>query len=166
MLLLTYPFMKRFFPLPQFYLGAAFTWSVPMAYAAQTGRRAAHRAGCCSSPGLLWTMAYDTMYAMVDREDDRKLGIRSSAILFGDADRFIIGIMQLMSCSRCGSRATSWSWACGTASGSRSRRMFALYQQFLIRERKPEECFKAFLNNNYFGMAVFVGIALEYLFRQ
>src|SRR5690606_22048437 len=91
-LLMTYPFMKRFFPLPQFYLGAAFTWSVPLAIMAQAGEV------LCVGwllflAVLLWTMAYDTMYAMADREDDLKIGIRSSAILFGDADRFIIGVM-------------------------------------------------------------------------
>jgi 4-hydroxybenzoate polyprenyltransferase len=95
LLLITYPFMKRFFPLPQFYLGAAFTWSVPMAYAAQTGT-VPRLAWLLFLAGVLWTMVYDTMYAMVDREDDLKLGIHSSAILFGDNDRFIIGAMQLM----------------------------------------------------------------------
>jgi 4-hydroxybenzoate polyprenyltransferase len=115
--------------------------------------------------GLLWTMAYDTMYAMVDREDDRKLGIRSTAILFGDADRFIVGIMQLMvllAMWLAGSELELGFWyGLGLAIAA----VFALYQQFLIRERKPDECFKAFLNNNYFGMAIFVGIGLEYLFR-
>ena len=98
-LVVTYPFFKRFFPLPQFYLGAAFTWSVPMAFAAQTGA-VPRLAWLLFIAGVLWTMAYDTMYAMVDREDDRKLGIRSSAILFGDADRFIVGVMQLMTLLR------------------------------------------------------------------
>ena len=164
-LLLTYPFMKRFFPLPQLYLGAAFTWSVPMAFTAHTG--AVPRMGwLLFLAGLLWTMAYDTMYAMVDREDDRKLGIRSTALLFGDADRFIIGIMQLMvllAMWLAGDELELGPWyAVGLAVAA----LFALYQQFLIRDRKPEDCFKAFLNNNYFGMAIFVGIALDYLFRS
>src|SRR4029079_2202792 len=115
--------------------------------------------------GLLWTMAYDTMYAMVDREDDRKLGIRSSAILFGDADRFIIGIMQLMSLFAlwlAGRELELGLWfGLGLAMGA----IFSLYQQYLIRGRKPEECFKAFLNNNYYGMAIFIGIALEFLLK-
>ncbi|MFL6550838.1 MAG: 4-hydroxybenzoate octaprenyltransferase [Povalibacter sp.] len=163
-LLMTYPFMKRFFPLPQFYLGAAFTWSIPMIFAAHTGALP-RMAWLLFIAGLLWTMAYDTMYAMVDREDDRKLGIRSSAILFGDADRFIIGIMQLMSLFAlwlAGRELELGSWyGLGLAFAA----IFALYQQYLIRERKPEECFKAFVNNNYYGMAIFVGIALEYLFK-
>ena len=163
-LVLTYPFMKRFFPLPQAYLGAAFTWSVPMAYAAQTGA-VPRVAWLLFIAGVLWTMVYDTMYAMVDREDDLKLGIRSSAILFGDGDRFIIGAMQLMALMALwlvGSELKLGEWYRG---GLAVAAMFSLYEQFLIRERKPEDCFRAFLNNNYFGMAVFVGIALEFIFR-
>lgn len=163
-LLMTYPFMKRFFPLPQFYLGAAFTWSVPMAYAAHTG--AVPRMGwLLFIAGLLWTMAYDTMYAMVDREDDRRLGVRSSAILFGDADRFIIGIMQLMSLFALWLAGRELELGLWYGLGLAVAAIFALYQQYLIRERKPENCFRAFLNNNYYGMAIFAGIALEYVFR-
>jgi 4-hydroxybenzoate polyprenyltransferase len=162
-LLLTYPFMKRFFPLPQFYLGAAFTWGVPMAYTAHTGE--VPRLGwLLFLAGLLWTMAYDTMYAMVDREDDRKIGIRSSAILFGDADRFIIGVMQLMVLFALWLAGRELKLGLWYGLGLAVAAVFALYQQFLIRARKPEDCFKAFLNNNYFGMAIFVGIALHYLF--
>jgi len=163
-LMLTYPFFKRFFPLPQFYLGAAFTWSVPMAFAAQTGA-VPRLAWVLFIAGLLWTMAYDTMYAMVDREDDRKIGLRSSAILFGDADRFVIGIMQLMSLLALWLAGTDLKLGLWYGLGLAFAAIFALYQQFLIRERKPEDCFRAFLNNNYFGMSVFIGIALEYVFR-
>jgi 4-hydroxybenzoate polyprenyltransferase len=156
--------MKRFFPLPQFYLGAAFTWGVPMAYVAQTG--AVPRIGwLLFIAGVLWTMAYDTMYAMVDREDDRKIGIRSSAILFGDADRFIIGVIQLMVLLALWLAGKELKLGLWYGIGLAVAAIFALYEQFLIRERKPADCFKAFLNNNYFGMAIFVGIALEYLFR-
>lgn len=163
-LVVTYPFFKRFFPLPQFYLGAAFTWGVPMAFAAQTA--AVPRLGwVLFIAGLLWTMAYDTMYAMVDREDDKKLGVRSSAILFGDADRFIIGIMQLMSLLALWLVGRAMELGLWYGLGLAIAAMFALYQQLLIRERQPEKCFQAFLNNNYFGMAVFVGIALDYIFK-
>lgn len=164
LLILTYPFMKRFFPLPQFYLGAAFTWSVPMAYAAQTGA-VPRLAWLLFLAGLLWTMAYDTMYAMVDREDDRKLGIRSSAILFGDGDRFIIGVMQLMTLLALWFAGSELELGLWYRLGLAIAAMFALYEQFLIRERKPEDCLRAFLNNNYFGMAVFGGIALEFIFK-
>jgi len=163
-LLLTYPFMKRFFPIPQFYLGAAFTWSVPMAYAAHTNA-VPRMAWLLFIAGLLWTMAYDTMYAMVDREDDRKLGIRSSALLFGDADRFIIGVMQLMTLFALWLAGRELELGLWYGLGLAVAAIFALYQQYLIRERLPADCFRAFLNNNYFGMAVFVGIALEYVLK-
>lgn len=164
-LLLTYPFMKRFFPLPQFYLGAAYTWSIPMAYTAQVG--SVPRIGwLLFLAGLLWTMAYDTMYAMVDREDDRKIGIHSSALLFGDADRFIIGVMQLMVLLALWLAGKELKLGLWYGIGLAVAAIFALYQQFLIRDRQPDRCFKAFLNNNYFGMAIFFGIALEYLFDR
>jgi 4-hydroxybenzoate polyprenyltransferase len=163
-LLLTYPFMKRFFPIPQFYLGAAFTWGVPMAFAAQTGEvpRLAWLLFIC---GLVWTMAYDTMYAMVDREDDLKIGIRSSAILFGDADRAIIGMMQAMVLFGLWLAGRELELGVWYRIGLAGAAIFALYEQILIRNRKPEACFRAFLNNNYFGMSVFIGIALDYLWR-
>lgn len=164
-LVVTYPFFKRFFPLPQFYLGVAFTWSVPMAFAAQTGNYPPRIAWVMFIAGVLWTMAYDTMYAMVDREDDKKLGIRSSAILFGDADRFIIGIIQLMTLLAMWLIGREMELGLWYGLGLVVAAMFALYQQLLIRNRKPEDCFRAFLNNNYFGMAIFIGIALEYTFN-
>lgn len=163
-LVVTYPFFKRFFPLPQLYLGIAFTWSVPMAFAAQTGMYPPRMAWVIFMAGLLWTMAYDTMYAMVDREDDKKLGIRSSAILFGDADRFIIGVTQLMTLLAMWLIGKELELGLWFGLGLAVAAMFALYQQLLIRKRKPEDCFRAFLNNNYFGMSIFVGIALEYTF--
>jgi 4-hydroxybenzoate polyprenyltransferase len=163
-LVLTYPFVKRFFPLPQFYLGAAFTWSVPMVYAAQTGV-VPRTAWVLFIAGVLWTMAYDTMYAMVDREDDLKIGIRSSAILFGDADRFIIGIMQLMTLLALWLVGREMKLGFWYGLGLAIAAIFALYEQFLIRARKPDDCLRAFLNNNYFGMSVFAGIALEFVFR-
>jgi 4-hydroxybenzoate polyprenyltransferase len=164
-LVLTYPFMKRFFPIPQFYLGVAFTWSVPMAFAAHTATMPPRLAWVLFLAGLLWTMAYDTMYAMADREDDRKLGIRSSAILFGDADRFIVGVLQLMSLLALWLAGHELKLGLWYGIGLAGAALFALYEQLLIRERKPELCLRAFLNNNYFGMSVFIGIALEYLFR-
>jgi 4-hydroxybenzoate polyprenyltransferase len=164
-LVLTYPFMKRFFPIPQLYLGIAFTWSVPMAFAAQTGTVPPRLAWVLFLAGLLWTMAYDTMYAMADRDDDRRLGIRSSALLFGDADRFIVGVMQLMSLLALWLAGRELQLGLWHGLGLACAAIFALYQQLLIRERKPDQCVRAFLNNNYFGMSVFIGIALDYLFR-
>ncbi len=164
LLFVTYPYFKRFFPLPQFYLGAAFTWGVPMAFAAQTNE-VPRLAWLLFLAGLLWTMAYDTMYAMADREDDRKLGIRSSALLFGDADRVIIGAMQLMTLFALWLAGRELELGLWYGLGLAIAAGFALYQQFLIRERRAQDCLRAFLNNNYFGMAVFIGIALEYVFR-
>jgi 4-hydroxybenzoate polyprenyltransferase len=163
-LLLTYPLMKRFFALPQVYLGAAFTWSVPMAFAAHTNS-VPRVAWLMFIAGVLWTTAYDTMYAMVDREDDRKIGVRSSAILFGDADRFLIGVMQLMALLALWFVGSEMKLGLWYRLGLAGAAMCALHQQFLIRERKPEDCFHAFLNSNYFGMSVFVGIGLDFLFR-
>lgn len=164
LLTITYPFLKRFFPLPQMYLGAAFAWSVPMAYAAQTAT-VPRAAWLLFMAVTVWTAAYDTIYAMVDRQDDLKIGIRSSAILFGDADRFIIGVMQLMVLLALWLLGKQLELGVWYRTGLAAAAIFALYQQFLIRERRSPDCFRAFLNNNYFGMAVFVGIALDYLFR-
>jgi 4-hydroxybenzoate polyprenyltransferase len=162
-LAVTYPFMKRVFPLPQFYLGAAFGIAVPMAFAAQTGE--VPRLGwVLFLATLVWAGVYDTLYAMVDREDDAKLGIRSTAILFADADRFIIGVMQLMVLGALfligrDLEFGRWYWA-GLAAGA----LLFVWQQWLIRKREPERCFQAFNNNHYFGMVVFIGILLHYLF--
>jgi 4-hydroxybenzoate polyprenyltransferase len=156
--------MKRFFALPQVYLGAAFTWGVPMAFAAQTGS-VPRVAWLMFMAGVLWTTAYDTMYAMVDREDDLKIGVRSSAILFGDADRMIIGVMQLMALLALWLVGSELKLGLWYQLGLCAAAMCALHQQFLIRERKPEDCFHAFSNSNYFGMSVFVGIFLDFLFR-
>ena len=163
-LMISYPFFKRFFPAPQFYMGLAFSWSIPMVFVAQTGATP-RLSWLLFAATILWATAYDTMYAMADREDDLRIGIKSSAILFGDADRVIVGIMQLMTLLAlwlAGMELKFGSWyrlGLAVAAG------LALYQQRLIRGRLPESCLRAFLNNNYFGMVVFGGIALEYLFK-
>jgi 4-hydroxybenzoate polyprenyltransferase len=165
LLAITYPFMKRIFPLPQFYLGAAFGIAVPMAFAAQTGE--VTRIGwVLFLATLVWAGVYDTLYAMVDREDDAKLGIKSTAILFADADRFIVGVMQLMVLGALyligrDLEFGRWYWA-GLGAGA----LLFIWQQWLIRRREPERCFQAFNNNHYFGMVVFIGILLHYLFTK
>ena len=163
-LMVSYPFFKRFFPAPQFYMGLAFSWSIPMCFIAQTGQLP-RLCWLLMAATLLWATAYDTMYAMVDREDDLKIGIKSSAILFGDADRFIIAVMQLMvllALWLAGSELQLGPWY---RLGLGAAACCALYQQYLIRHRQPDACFQAFLNNNYFGLSVFSGIALHYLFK-
>ncbi len=160
----TYPFMKRVTHLPQVYLGAAFGWSVPMAFAAQTGS-VPPIAWLMFTATVLWATAYDTMYAMVDREDDLVLGVKSTAILFGESDRQIIGIIQamlLVCLLMIGHQAELGLYYFAgvvVASG------LALYQQALIRYREREGCFRAFINNNWFGAAVFLGLLLDYLLR-
>jgi 4-hydroxybenzoate polyprenyltransferase len=164
-IMISYPFFKRFFPAPQFYMGLAFSWSIPMSFIAQTGSTS-RLCWLLFAASILWAAAYDTMYAMVDREDDLRIGIKSSAILFGDADRVIIGAMQLMTLYAlwlAGKELQLGGWY---RTGLLSAACFALYQQYLIRRREPDDCLVAFLNNNYFGLSVFVGIALEYLFKS
>jgi 4-hydroxybenzoate polyprenyltransferase len=162
-LAVTYPFLKRFFALPQAYLGLAFSWSVPMAFAAQTGELPLV-AWVLFVAGVLWTTAYDTIYAMVDREDDLVIGVRSSAILFGRADRGIVATLQLGALGCLGlagylAGLGRWYWL-----GLGIAAVFSAYQQFLIRRRDPTQCFRAFLNNNLVGLAVFGGILLDYVF--
>ncbi|MDH3900449.1 MAG: 4-hydroxybenzoate octaprenyltransferase [Gammaproteobacteria bacterium] len=165
LLAVTYPFMKRLTYLPQIYLGAAFGWAVPMAFAAQTGSVPAI-AWLLYITTVLWATAYDTMYAMVDRGDDLALGVKSTAILFGDSDRQIIGVIQVMvlvSLVMIGVQSgLGWFYYAGVCAASG----LAVYQQGLIRYREREECFRAFLNNNWFGAAVFSGMLLDYIFRQ
>ncbi len=159
-----YPFMKRFTHLPQVFLGAAFGWAVPMAFAAQTGG-VPKVAWLLFVATVLWATAYDTMYGMVDREDDLKIGVKSTAILFGEADRAIIATLQvlllaaLLMVGQEAGLGGYYYFGLLLAAG------LALYQQYLIRERDPIACFQAFLNNNWFGAAVFTGIVLDYLVR-
>lgn len=160
-LAISYPFLKRVSSLPQLYLGLAFSWGIPMAYAAQTGRMSdtvwwLMLANCC------WVVAYDTAYAMVDRADDMRIGVKSTAILFGRYDRLVIGLCQ--------ASMLLLMWFIGRSAGLAYWYYIGLAiamallvgQQFMIRTREPAQCFRAFLNNNRVGMAVFAGIALHY----
>ncbi len=158
----TYPFLKRWTHLPQFYLGVAFGWGIPMAFAAQTGA-VPPLAWVLFCANVFWAVAYDTAYAMVDREDDRKVGIKSTAILFGAYDRILIGVFHALTlvllavAGGIAGRGMLYYVGLGLAAG------LAGYQQVLIRGRNPDGCFKAFLNNSWFGAAVFVGLALDYM---
>ena len=158
-----YPFMKRYTYLPQVVLGAAFAWSIPMAYAAETGQLPP-LVWLLYTANVLWTVAYDTMYAMVDREDDLKIGVKSTAILFGSADKTIIACLQILAiltfCLIGDQAKLGLFYFLGLALAAG----FFLYQQHLIRHRYRAECFQAFLNNNWAGMAIFAGIALNYAF--
>jgi len=162
-LTVSYPFLKRFFPLPQFYLGLAFGWAVPMAYAAQTGSLP-RVAWVLFVTAVLWACIYDTLYAMTDREDDVKIGVKSSAILFADMDRLIIGIMQGMMLFALILVGRAMNFGHWYLAGVAAAALFFLYQQWLIRDREPARCFRAFLNNQHVGLCVFIGILLEYVY--
>ncbi|AZQ13151.1 4-hydroxybenzoate octaprenyltransferase [Shewanella khirikhana] len=156
-----YPFTKRWTNMPQMFLGVVWSWSIPMAYAAQTGEVPAS-AWWLFAANWFWTVAYDTMYAMVDRDDDLKVGIKSTAILFGRFDREIIGLFQLaaLGCFI----AAGWSADRGLlyALGIATFIGFSVYQQRLIHGRDRADCFKAFLNNNYAGLTLFLALGADY----
>jgi 4-hydroxybenzoate polyprenyltransferase len=162
----SYPFVKRFFPLPQLYLGLSFGgWSIPMAFAAQDGQ-VPRLAWVLYIAAVLWAVIYDTMYAMVDRDDDRKIGIQSSALLFADLDRLLIAVFQVMMLAALvlfGHDLHLGRWYDG---GVLIAGVLFVYQQWLIRKRAPADCLRAFLNNNYVGMAIFGGLALHYVYAR
>lgn len=156
-----YPFMKRYTQLPQVVLGAAFGWAIPMAYMASTNTLPA-QAWLLFVANICWTVAYDTMYAMVDRDDDVKIGVKSTAILFGCYDRHFICVLNSLFIALLAyiavSHALGWGFFVGLAVAS----ALLVYQQMLIHSRKRESCFKAFLNNHYVGLAVFIGLLFSY----
>jgi 4-hydroxybenzoate polyprenyltransferase len=164
-LAVSYPFVKRFLAVPQMYLGVTFGWGIPMAFMAQY-EQVPRVAWLLLLANVLWVTVYDTIYAMVDRDDDLKIGVRSTAILFGDSDRHIIAVLQLMTLLSLylvgGMIHMGYWYDAGLWAGA----AFFVYQLWLIRARDRESCFRAFLNNNYFGMAVFIGTALEYQFAR
>lgn len=158
----TYPFLKRHTYLPQFFLGLTFGWSIPMAFAATTNS-IPKIAWLLLIANILWAVVYDTIYAMIDREDDLKIGIKSTAILFDDADIFIIGLIQslvLIALIVIGQQASLntiyyFSLIIGGC--------LFLYQLYLIRNRDQKKCMQAFLNNNWFGLVIFIGLFINYL---
>ena len=157
-----YPFMKRFTNLPQLVLGVAFSWGILMAFTAV--QATIPQAGyLLFVANAIWIVAYDTEYAMVDREFDKQVGIKSTAILFGDADKYIIAILQGMFiiamwlAGRQLEMGTPFYIALVISIG------FLAYQQYLIRDRVPGLCFRAFLNNNWIGAVIFLGVFLNYL---
>lgn len=157
-----YPFMKRYTHLPQVVLGAAFSWSIPMAFSATMGSIPTV-AWLLYIAAVFWTVIYDTQYAMVDRDDDLKIGVKSTAILFGKLDRFIIGLLQIISLLLL--------VVVGLEASMDKPYYFSLllaailfcYQQYLIADRDRAACFKAFRNNNYVGMIIFLGVASNFM---
>lgn len=161
-LAITYPFTKRLHYLPQVHLGIAFAWAVPMVFVAHTNELPNTWGWLLFVATILWTIVYDTMYGMVDRQDDMRIGVKSTAILFGSSDRFIIGVLQL------------FVLLCLISVGMQNELRYwyfiallivaglFIYQQTLIYYRHPEDCFDAFLNNNYVGMVVAIGIGASF----
>ena len=156
-----YPFTKRYTHMPQLVLGIAFGWAVPMAFTA-VQNDIPTTAWVLFAATVLWALIYDTMYAMVDRDDDLKVGIKSTAILFGRQDRLVIGVLQLI--------MLGLLWWVGDMAGRGLAFQLALsvggglfiYQQWLIRARERDGCFRAFLNNHYFGLVLFLGLLVDY----
>jgi len=162
-LTVAYPFIKRWVSIPQFILGAAFGWAVPMAFAAQTGETP-QLAWLVFGVAVIWAVIYDTFYAMVDREDDRKLGVKSTALLFGEVDLFVIAGLQILMLAALilvGLRAELGFWyffSVASAAG------LMAYHQWLARDRQPGGCFAAFEHNHHIGFVIFIGIVLHYAF--
>lgn len=155
-----YPFMKRYTHLPQLFLGAAFSWAIPMAWAAEAGE-VTKLAWLLFTANVLWTVAYDTLYAMVDRDDDIRIGIKYTAILFGDADRAVIAILQalvVLILILVGQQAELGVFY---YLGLVAMACLFVFQQHLARFRERDGCFKAFLNNNWAGFAVFTGLLID-----
>jgi 4-hydroxybenzoate polyprenyltransferase len=151
---------------PQMYLGLTFGWGIPMAFVAQLDDWPPRVAWLLLLANVMWVTVYDTIYAMVDREDDLKIGVRSTAILFGDSDRHVIAVLQAMTLAALylvGRIMHMGPWfSAGLIAGA----IFFIYQLWLIRNRDRDGCFRAFLNNHYFGLSVFLGIALNYQFAK
>jgi len=159
-----YPFMKRFTYFPQVFLGAAFGWAVPMAFTAETGT-VSESTWLLYVATLLWTIAYDTQYAMVDREDDLKVGIKSTAILFGEMDNIAIISLQALALVTLLLAANQLSAGIFFYLGIIVAGGLFAYQYTLTQHRNTEMCFKAFLNNHWVGASVFLGILVDYLIR-
>jgi 4-hydroxybenzoate polyprenyltransferase len=161
----TYPFLKRYTYLPQVYLGIAFGWGIPMAFTAIQGK-IPNEAWLLFCANLLWTTAYDTWYAMVDRDDDIRMGAKSTAILFGDADLIALGILYagfvwaMILLGRGTNLGVNFYISLIVACG------FIAYQFYRGKSRKREDCFAAFLNNQWVGLSLFAGIALDLLIRS
>ena len=160
-----YPFMKRYTYYPQVVLGAAFSWGMPMAFSAVTGELPPPEAWLLYIANLLWTVAYDTYYAMTDREDDLKIGVKSTAILFGEADRLIILTLQglaLLCLAMAGARFSLGIWFLLGLLGAAA--CFA-WEFWSTRGREPQACFAAFLHNHWAGLAILLGIVVDYALR-
>jgi len=164
LLAFAYPFMKRFTHLPQVVLGAAFAWAIPMAFAAQRGELG-QEVWLLYVAAILWTIVYDTFYAMVDRDDDLRIGVKSTAVLFGEQDRMITAVLQVI--TLCALLMVGQRFELGGIYylGLAGAALCFIWQQWLIRFREREACFRAFLHNNYVGMIIFAAIVIDLLLK-
>ena len=161
----SYPFLKRYTHLPQFYLGAAFGWPILMAFAAQANALPP-AAWVMFVANVFWAVAYDTEYSMVDRGDDIRIGVKSTAILFGSYDRLMVGVSHVLALALLALVGVLSDLGPLYYLGLSAAVGFAVYQQYLMRERERDECFRAFLNNNWFGATIFVGLFFNYLIMR
>ncbi len=163
LLAVVYPFLKRFFSFPQAWLGIAFGFSIPMAYAAQLNTLPI-AAWFLMVANMFWAIAYDTEYAMVDRDDDIRIGVKSAAILLGRLD--VAGVMAAHGIFLAMMAVAGTWYRLGAIYylGLAAAAVLMAYQYTLIRDRDRDRCFRAFLNNNWVGLAVFAGLALEFQF--
>jgi 4-hydroxybenzoate polyprenyltransferase len=159
----SYPFAKRFHSMPQVHLGLAFSWGIPMAYAAVRGQVDWTEAGLLMGANVCWVIAYDTFYAMSDREDDLKVGVKSSAILFGRHDLLIIGGLQLATLLLLAALGVQARLHGSYFLGLVAAAALAAQEQRMARGREPAACFQAFLHNVRFGGVVFVGVVVAFL---
>lgn len=157
----SYPFMKRYHHLPQVHLGAAFGWAIPMAFAAQTDALP-KQAWLLFVANIIWAVAYDTMYSMADREDDLRVGVKSSAILFGEYDRIVIGLLQLLFILTLVLTGRELGFSGFYYYTLFVASLFLVYEQVMINKREPAKCFEAFLHNHWVGAIVFAGIMGHY----
>lgn len=160
----SYPFMKRWISIPQAYLGLAFSAGMPMAFSAIQHQVPWATVIPLVVANICWVVAYDTQYAMVDREDDLKIGVKSSAILFGRHDRLIVALLHGASLLILIQLGLNTGRGMAFFAGIAVAAWLAVYQQWMTRDRDPQACFRAFLNNNYFGAAIFIGLLLDYGF--
>lgn len=160
-----YPFTKRWISMPQAVLGLAFSWGIPMAYAAVGGSVPWNEVLPLMAANLCWVVAYDTFYAMADRAEDLRIGVKSSAILFGERDRAITATLQLATLLLLGWIGREQGLGLFFGGGLVVAALLALRQQWMIRGREPQACMNAFRSNHHFGAAVFVGLALDTLLR-
>jgi 4-hydroxybenzoate polyprenyltransferase len=156
-----YPFTKRWISMPQAVLGLAFSWGIPMAYAAERGSVPWGEVGLLMAANVCWVIAYDTFYAMADRDEDLRIGVKSSAILFGSFDRAIVGVLQVATLAVLAwiGRGLGWPYWAGLGIAT----LMAAHQQWMVRNREPAQCMAAFLANNRFGAVIFLGLAADYL---